>query len=208
MDDVIKKNSVQKYVSELNACFLKAEASGENIAYLNLDLALDQTLDLILKAKSTGGKVIFIGNGGSAAIASHQAVDFWKNGKVRAIAFNDSSLLTCVSNDFGYEQVFERPIDMFAEKSDVLIAISSSGQSKNILRAIGAAKAKKCSVITLSGFKPDNPLRRKGQLNFYVPSESYGFVEISHLILCHYLVDEICMRKEPSTVQTTSYPSA
>lgn len=207
MDDVVRENSVRKYVSELGACFLKAEVSGENTAPLDFDAALQQALKLILKTKSTGGKVIFIGNGGSAAIASHQAVDFWKNGKVRAIAFNDSSLLTCVSNDFGYEQVFERPIDMFAEGSDVLIAISSSGQSENILRAVDKAKSKKCSVITLSGFKPDNPLRRKGQLNFYVPSESYGLVEISHLIICHYLADKICARKEPSVVETASYPS-
>lgn len=115
---------------------------------------------------------------------------------MRAICFNDSSLLTCISNDFGYQYVFEKPIEMFAEKGDVLVAISSSGKSENILRGADAAKNKGCHVITMSGFKPDNPLRSRGELNFYVPSDSYGYVEITHLTLCHCVVDTIVDRKK------------
>lgn len=202
------KDSVQDYFSSLSEYFSKIEAQGENGRDVSLDKAFDSALQLILKTKTDGKKVIFIGNGGSASIASHQAVDFWKNGGIRAIAFNDSSLLTCISNDYGYEHVFEKPVEMFAEVSDVLIAISSSGQSQNILRAVQKGKSKNCSVITLSGFRPDNPLRGLGQINFYVPSESYGFVEISHLAICHFLADQIMSHKETSQMITANIPAA
>lgn len=190
------KDSAREYFSNLSNLFSTIGSQNENGRDIDLDKAFDLALELILKTKSNGGKIIFIGNGGSAAIASHQAVDFWKNGGIRAVAFNDPSLLTCISNDYGYEHVFEKPVEVFAEASDVLIAISSSGQSQNILRAVHKAKSKNCSVITLSGFRVDNPLRRLGQLNFYVPSESYGFVEISHLAICHYLADRIMSHKQ------------
>ena len=186
----------REYFSNLGDCFSKIEACGEDSCKLDLDEALRQAVALVLKTKTTGGKIIFIGNGGSAAIASHQAVDFWKNGGIRAIAFNDSSLLTCIGNDYGYEHVFAKPIEMFAEPPDVLMAISSSGKSQNILRGVDMAKSKGCAVITLSGFRPDNALRQKGHINFYVPSQSYGFVEISHLTICHYFADQIMAQKE------------
>jgi len=112
---------------------------------------------------------MFIGNGASAAIGSHQALDYWKNGGMRAVTFNDLALLTAVSNDFSYAEVFEKPIEMFADAGDILLAISSSGRSENILRGADAARKQGCRVITFSGFRPDNPLRSRGELNFYVP---------------------------------------
>jgi len=141
------------------------------------------------KAAAKGRKVMVIGNGGSASIASHIAVDLWKNGGVKALCFNDSSQLTCLSNDCGYEHVFEIPINMFAEKGDVLIAISSSGKSPNILLAADAALKKGCVLITMTGFGEKNPLRKKGGVNFFVPSDGYGYVETVHAALCHALVD-------------------
>lgn len=145
-----------------------------------------QLLNTVSKEKK---KVIFIGNGGSAAIASHMAVDFWKNGGIRAVAFNDSSLITCLSNDCGYEHVFEKSIEMFAEQGDLLIAISSSGRSPNILNGVKAAKAKGCRIITLSGFKPDNHLAGMGEISFFVGSQAYGPVEVLHQFICHYILD-------------------
>jgi D-sedoheptulose 7-phosphate isomerase len=114
---------------------------------------------------------------------------------MRAIAFNDSSLLTCVSNDFGYPQVFAKPFEMFADAGDVLVAISSSGRSENILLAVNMAKEKACKVITMAGFSDDTPLRFAGDLNFYVPSDTYGHVEIVHLTLCHCILDTIISRQ-------------
>ena len=142
-----------------------------------------------------GSKVLFIGNGGSAAIASHMVIDFWKNGKMPAMVFNDSSLLTCISNDFGYQHVFEKPIEMFAGTGDVLFAISSSGKSENILRGVVAARTKGCKVVTLSGFKEDNPLRGMGDLNFFVSSMEYGLVEVVHQYICHWILDTIMASK-------------
>jgi len=187
---------IDRYFSELGGLFLKTQVTDKDNKAIDFSDAVEKAINLIVNQTSNGNKVIFIGNGGSASIASHQAIDFFKNGGMRAIAFNDSSLLTCLSNDFGYEYVFEKPIDMFADKGDALVAISSSGKSENILRGADAAKNKGCHVITMSGFKSDNPLRSKGELNFYVPSDSYGYVEITHLTLCHCMVDTIVDRKK------------
>ena len=139
----------------------------------------------------TRGKIMLVGNGASASIASHMATDLWKNGGIRATAFNDSSLLTCISNDCSYEDVFRVPVEMFADKGDVLVCISSSGRSANILGAADAGKKRGCRVITLTGFEPDNPLRETGDINFYVPSPNYGPVEILHTYVLHCLNDLI-----------------
>ncbi len=146
---------------------------------------------MITSQVTSGHKMIFVGNGASAAISSHMATDFWKTGGMRALAFNDSSLLTCIGNDFGYEHVFEKPVEMFADRGDLLVAISSSGRSANILRAVRAAREKEVLVITLSGFDPDNPLFSEGDLNFHVPYHGYGPVEIIHHSICHCLLDVI-----------------
>ena len=156
-------------------------------------LTFDEGVETIIKAAfethASGRKLMWIGNGGSAAIASHMAIDYSKNGGIRSTAFNDASLLTCLSNDLGYEFIFEKSIEMLAQPGDLLIAISSSGCSSNILRGVAAARAADCGIVTLSGFDLDNPLRRLGDLNFYVPSKEYGFVEITHLTICHAILD-------------------
>jgi D-sedoheptulose 7-phosphate isomerase len=119
------------------------------------------------------------------------AIDLWKSAGIRSLSFNDSSLLTCVSNDCGYENVFAKPIELFAGKNDILIAISSSGRSKNILNAAVSARSKGSSIITLTGFDPRNPLRFMGSYNFYAPSSEYGFVEIVHQYIGHCITDMI-----------------
>lgn len=151
--------------------------------------AVERVIELAFRAHAEGRKLMFIGNGGSATIASHMAIDYWKNGGIRATCFNDGALLTCLSNDYGYEYVFEKPIEMMAQPGDVLVAISSSGRSPNILRGVAAARRSHCEVVTLSGFGPTNPLRALGDVNFYVPSNSYGHVELTHLSICHAILD-------------------
>ena len=182
---------IPKYFLELGDMMARVEATDGTSASLEYDEGIRRATELVRGQTTAGRKVIFVGNGGSAAIASHQAVDYWKNGGMRAIAFNDPALLTCVGNDFGYPHVFEKPVAMFADSGDVLIAISSGGRSENILRAVGAGVQAGCRVITMSGFRPDNPLRGRGEVNFYVPSDSYGYVEITHLAVCHCIVDTI-----------------
>ena len=161
------------------------------------DVPLDEGLDLAVQMilADRRKKVMFIGNGASSSIASHMAADFWKNAGVCATAFNDSAMLTCISNDCGYENVFSKPIKMFAQSGDVLMAISSSGNSENILRGAQSARDRGCSVISFSGFKAENPLRGMGDLNFYVPAQSYGPIEVIHHALCHCIVDSLCELK-------------
>lgn len=153
------------------------------------DTAYAAATKLIRQTHEQGNKIMFIGNGGSAGIASHQAIDYSKNGNMRSTAFNDGAALTCLGNDLGYENVFAKQIDLHARPGDLLMAISSSGKSPNILKAVETARAKGCGIYTFSGFGSDNPLRKTGDLNFYVNSMEYGFVEIAHLALIHSLLD-------------------
>jgi D-sedoheptulose 7-phosphate isomerase len=132
---------------------------------------------------------MFIGNGGSAGIAGHMAIDFTKNGRMPAMCFNDGAALTCLGNDFGYEEVFAYQLRAHARAGDVLFAISSSGASENILRAVTVARARDCAVITMSGFKPGNPLRSMGDVNFYIGLSEYGLVEVAHTAMIHAVVD-------------------
>lgn len=179
------------YFGKLSSLFLKIEIEDSKGRVLSLEQTISKIINLILTRKDKGNKIIFIGNGGSASIASHLATDFLKNVKVPVLTFNDSSLITCLSNDLGYEYVFEKPIEILAKNGDILFSISSSGKSKNILNATLKAKKKNCFVVTLSGFNKNNPLRRLGNLNFYLPSYSYGYVEIAHLAICHCIVDKV-----------------
>lgn len=187
--------AIRENRQRLKELFDDVIATNDKNITLPLDEALDNSINLIIKQANAGGKILFIGNGGSASIASHMAVDFWKNAGIKALAFNDGSLLTCVSNDYGYQHVFEKPIEMFGNAGDILFAISSSGKSENILLAVLAAKQKGLKVLALSGFTEDNPLRKLGDINFYVPSAQYGHVEIVHLSICHCLVDTIIENK-------------
>jgi len=142
------------------------------------------------KATEEGKKVIFIGNGGSAAIASHMASDISKNGGVRAVAFNDLSTLTMLGNDFGYENVFSKQLEFYGFDGDILVAISSSGGSLNILKAAHKAREKGLRLFTFTGMvrTAENQLRSLGDINFVVPSTDYGIVEIAHLSLIHSVI--------------------
>ena len=164
----------------------------------NIDFydGIEMVSNLILSQTDSGRKLMFIGNGASAAMSSHMSTDFWKTCGIRAIAFNDSSLLTCLGNDYGYEYIFEKSVEMFADNGDVLVAISSSGKSENILRGVNSAISKECSVITLSGFKDDNPLYSAGDFNFYVPAQEYGPVEVIHHSICHCILDVVNNHKD------------
>ena len=136
-------------------------------------------------------RVFFIGNGGSAAVAMHMATDWQKNAKFATFGPGDSSLMSCYGNVYGFDHVYSEQIERHGQLGDVLFAISSSGMSENILRAVDCAKQKMMNVVTLSGFGEGNFLRKKGQVNFYVPSNYYGTVEITHLAILHSILDEV-----------------
>ena len=182
---------VENYFRLLNERIVSSRVTDGEGKTLSLEQGVSRACDMIMESTGEGGTVMFIGNGGSSSISSHMAIDFWKNGNMKAIAFNDFAQLTCLGNDYGYEHIFDKPIEMFASKGDILVAISSSGRSPNILAGVEAAKKKQCSIITMSGFSPDNPLSTSGDLNFHVPDGNYGPVEILHQSLCHCILDRI-----------------
>lgn len=154
-----------------------------------VETGVSKVIKRIEKLRNEGKTMFWIGNGGSAAIAVHSTLDYFRTGNIKTQAFYDGPMMTCLGNDFGYLSVFEKPISLFATPEDVLVAISSSGRSQNILNAVDTGKKRGCYVITLSGFVPDNPLRMMGDINFYVSSNHYGVVELTHSVLCHSFLD-------------------
>lgn len=179
------KMNIENYFSDFNKIlnsFLTKES--------NRDI-LSAAVKVIQQTKKNKKKIILIGNGGSAAIAEHMAIDLTKNARLRAISISGSPQLTTFANDYGYERVYSKGIEAYADKGDVLVAISSSGRSVNILNAVVSARKKGCKVITFSAFDKNNPLKKSGDINIYVEGNAYGYVEIIHNLLIHYINDWI-----------------
>ena len=154
---------------------------------------LEQVARMALQAQQQQRKIILVGNGGSAAIASHVTVDFTKAARIRAINFNEADLLTCFSNDYGYEHWVAKALEFYADPGDLAILISSSGKSQNMINGALQAKELGLPLITLSGLGAENPLRQLGDLNLWVESTEYNIVEMTHhvwlLAIVDYLID-------------------
>lgn len=182
-------DAAMHFLGELGRLLAATAVTRKDGDSLSLREGLAGAVAMFRATRDGGGRVLLIGNGGSASIASHLAVDMWKNGGLEALAFNDPSLLTCVSNDCGFENAFAEPLRRFARVGDTLVAVSSSGRSPNILRGVAAARERGCAVMGFSGFDADNPLRALGDLNFHFASHTYGLVEAGHLALLHGILD-------------------
>jgi D-sedoheptulose 7-phosphate isomerase len=172
----------------------RIELTGPDGAPLPADVGIASIIDLIVRMRELGKKAMLIGNGGSAAIVSHIHNDLCKSVGLRAVVFNEPPLLTAIANDDGYHEVFARPVSLWADAGDLLIAVSSSGESENIVKAAALAQKKGCRLVTFTGFKPGNRLRQMGDVNVYVPIADYGYVEIAHSIVAHYVTDRATMR--------------
>ncbi|GAC1319707.1 MAG: hypothetical protein NVSMB2_15250 [Chloroflexota bacterium] len=195
--------SVSGYLADFARVLQRVTVTTNQQRPVHVDLAARQAVEQILSARMRRAKVLVIGNGGSAAIASHLHNDLTKAVGVRALVFNEQPLLTALANDEGYANVFARPIELWVDEGDVLIAISSSGNSDNIVDGSTAALRNGATVITLSGFAPTNRLRALGGLNFYVPSDHYGLVEQAHSVLTHHLSDAAAAAVGATTQYTT-----
>lgn len=192
----LKIKTPKEYIETLNRIMLDTRVTtsflwgGVILDHITLNDGFSGVINLLKERALVDKKrLIIIGNGGSSAIAIHMLMDYVNAGDIRTIDFTSPALLTCMANDYGWENVFAMPIKKLADRGDVLFAISSSGQSKNILNACNAAKEKGCVLVTFSGMDENNPLRSKGCLNFYVPSTHYGFVELTHETLLHSILD-------------------
>ena len=180
-------NFYHEYFSSIATCILSIEQDR---------LTLSSTNKLLHETRDRGGKVILVGNGGSAAMASHVAVDLTKVAGVRAVNFNEADLITCLANDYGYEHWVEKAIEFYADPGDLIVLISSSGKSYNIINGAIKAKQMKLSLITFTGFTADNPLRKLGDLNFWANSQAYNVVEMTHQVWLLALVDKLAADRE------------
>lgn len=164
------KQWIEDYYREFTEC-LNSDELSENLIELK---------ELVLEVKERGGKIIFAGNGASNTIATHGYLDFMNQLGVTSISVNDGSYITAAANDFGYENIFRRSVNLLVEEGDMVVLISSSGRSPNVINAAIRAIEKDATVVTFSGFKPDNPLRKLGKVNFWVNSDRYNIVESTH----------------------------
>ena len=155
---------------------------------VNIDL-INQSVQMIKKTIENNNKIYIVGNGGSSSIASHVSVDFAKVAKVPSSTFNNANLITCFANDFSYENWVTEAIKAYCNNKDLLILISSSGTSKNIVNAADHCKLNKINLITFSGFSKDNALSKLGNINFHINSNNYNYIEMSHHIILVSLVD-------------------
>ena len=160
---------------------------------------LIEVKNILKKGNSNGKKIMIFGNGGSAAIASHFSVDLTKNAKIRCTNYNESDLITCFSNDFGYERWVEKTLEYYGDEGDNLILISAGGNSPNMINGAKKAKEKKISkIITFTGNDKNNDLSKFGDINFWVNSKAYNHIENIHQILLLSLVDLIIGKSEYS----------
>ena len=176
--------SVAKLVSVLRALSVR-DGGGSELGDAGLAAWVQRTLELA----GRGGCAFFAGNGASASMASHFSTDIAKNAGVRSMVFTDPSLMTCVGNDFSYEDIFAEPLSWHMRPGDMAVLVSSSGNSPNVVKAARRARELGGTVVTLSAMRPDNALRALGDLNIYVPAQSYSHAETSHAAILHHWVD-------------------
>ncbi|MBF0118509.1 MAG: SIS domain-containing protein [Desulfobacterales bacterium] len=165
-----------------------------NMKEVHNDKAFEIWVDYTCTIKDNRKSVYLVGNGASASMASHMAADLGKNGGVSTEVFTDMSLITAIANDISYDEVFAEPLKRKMVEGDMLVAISSSGNSPNVVKACSAAKALKGIVITISALRNDNKIRQMGDLNFYVPCTTYGMAESCHAAILHFWIDKMLDR--------------
>ena len=179
--------TLMEEAGQFRAILEKAEFSDHEGSSLDYEKGIQKNLEMLESLRDRYGNLFLVGNGGSAGVVSHILTDFINVNKLNARTLHESSLLSCMSNDYGYENSFSESLSTLAREKDLLIAVSSSGCSPNIHNAAKSIKKVGGEVITLSGFGHDNPLRSMGDLNIWLDSTSYGLVEIGHLFYLHYL---------------------
>tara|TARA_B110000438_G_scaffold300488_2_gene352995 strand:+ start:123 stop:692 length:570 start_codon:yes stop_codon:yes gene_type:complete len=185
------KNLLEERSNEFDRVVSNCIFSDQEGNKFGAEPGIQNTLNVLQSAKERKASVYVVGNGGSAAVASHILTDFINVAGLRASVLHDPSLLTCMTNDYGYENAFSNVLKKIGSTNDVLIAISSSGNSMNIRNAASCMKEIGGEVITLTGFAEDNFLRQMGDLNIWLNSSRYGLVEIGHLFLLHHLSDRL-----------------
>ena len=178
-----------KNIKSLSATLESLSVRDDTGKEIDPNVGFTKWMEVTQQVRKDRNTVYLIGNGASASLASHMAADFAKNARVHTEVFSDLSLITAIANDDGYENVFAEPLRRRMETGDMLVAISSSGNSDNILRAMEVANDLGGIGVTITGMDEDNRLRKMGQMNFYIPARSYGLAETAHAAILHYWMD-------------------
>lgn len=188
-----EKILLSRRIDDLASLVKLCEITGKGGVVYDLEEAIQSIFQSLTKRK---GNIFIIGNGGSASVASHATIDFFNVAKLPVFTLHESSLLTCMANDYGYENAFARMLAQLAKQGDILFAISSSGISRNIRNAATQVADNGGTVITLSGFAHDNPLRSLGDINIWLNSTDYGLVEIGHQFILHNISDRFLIESK------------
>jgi len=188
---IMSEHHWEKYKRILSELLEALSFNGADGREISTEQGFRQWQDLTRRVRRKRGTIFMIGNGASASMASHLAADLAKNARLHTEVVSDLSLITAISNDMGYEHVFSEPLSRRARHGDMLVAISSSGRSPNILAAVKVAQQCRLNIVTLSAMKAGNPLRKCGVLNVYVPAVTYGFAESCHAAILHHWMDRV-----------------
>jgi len=177
------------YFDDVSNGINKTIATGNSGEVLGLDEALTVWIDTAKTTRDRRGTFLFIGNGASASMAEHISADSFKNADMLSYTCSETAQITALANDLSYEDVFSYRVGKTLSDKDMLIAISSSGNSPNVVKAIKTAKKLGVFIVTITGMSADNKSRALGSLNFYVPLDTYGMVESAHAMLLHCWLD-------------------
>ncbi len=180
-----------KHTDSLRNCLEGLEAGLDSLENCACDHAFEHWKDITVRLRESGRIVYLIGNGASASMASHFSADLTKNAHVHTQVFTDLALITAVANDISYDQVFVEPLRRRLTPQDMLVAISSSGNSANVINACRFASDIGASVVTITAMEPDNKMRQLGNLNFWIPADTYGMAETGHACILHYWMDSV-----------------
>lgn len=162
----------------------------------NINIQFEEFKKIALDVQQNDGKLMFAGNGASASISAHGAVDFTKQGGVRAVTFNEANVITCFSNDFGYDNWVSEAVKFYSKSNDALVLISVSGESPSVINAAKTARDLGIPIITFSGRGINNSLKSLGDINFWVDSHAYNIVECIHMIWVTTVIDALIGKAE------------
>jgi D-sedoheptulose 7-phosphate isomerase len=181
--------TLQSRIEQFSQVLVSTQITNQQQQVCEVEVQIKQLQERLAQLKKGQKNLYIVGNGGSASVAAHAVTDFFNVAKIRATTLHESSLLTCMANDFGYENAVARMLGQLLNSGDMVIAISSSGNSLNMRNAATVASQSGAYVVTLTGFSADNPLRQLGHTNIWLDSGDYGFVEIGHQFILHNIAD-------------------
>ena len=181
-------NFFKKYYQDIVNCVQRLDERKINLIY-----------KMIKDTSKKGGIIYIAGNGGNASTSSHMCTDLTKNAKIKSMSFNDANLITCFANDYGYENWLKAAIKYYVKANDLVVLLSVSGKSKNLINAANFCKKKKIKFITITGAKKNNPLSQKGIINYWIDSKAYNIVETLQMAILASIVDRIIGKSEYSS---------